>query len=77
MASFTLPKKKCKQYLSERKPAKGSYRWIKRGKAYLLIACPRGKWNARTERCKVGTFAVEKVKARRGKACPVGYRKAR
>lgn len=77
MASFTLPKKKCKQRVSARKPAKGSYRWIKRGKAYLLIACPRGKWNAKTERCKVGTFAVEKVKAQRGNACPVGYRKAR
>lgn len=69
-----LPQKKCTQKLSNRKAAKGSYRWKKSGSAFLLIACPRGKWNAKTERCKVGTFAVEKVKARRGKPCPVNSR---
>lgn len=72
---FKLPKKKCVTPVSTRKPAKGSFRWIKRGKTYLLIACPRGKWNGKTERCSVGTFAVEKVKARRGAACPVGASK--
>lgn len=74
-AAFRLPKKKCKQAVSKRKPAKGSFRWIKRGSTYLLIACPRGKYNARTKKCSVGTFAVEKVKAKRGSACPVGYKR--
>lgn len=76
--AFKLPKNKCKKTLSKRAYAKGSPRWVKRGKAYLLIACPRGKWNASTERCKVGTFAVEEVKAsRKGASCPTGYRKRR
>ena len=75
---FKLPKNKCKKVLSKRPYAKRSPRWIKRKSTYLLIACPRGKWNAKTERCKVGTFAVEEVKAsRKGAACPVGYRKRR
>lgn len=76
MAQFHLPAKKCKQVVSKRRVAKGSQRWVKRGKTYLLIACPVGKWNKKTERCKVGTFAVEKVKARRGSACPVKFKKA-
>lgn len=76
-AKFRIPKKKCVSRISKRRPAKGSFRWIKRGSAYLLIACPVGKYNSRTKKCKVGTFAVEKVKARRGDACPVGYRKRR
>lgn len=76
MARFHLPVKKCKQVVSKRRAAKGSQRWVKRGKTYLLIACPVGKWNKKAERCKVGTFAVEKVKARRGSACPVKFKKA-
>lgn len=79
MAKFRLPKNKCKKVLSKRKYAKGSARWKKVSKStILLIACPVGKWNVRTKRCKVGTFAVEEVKpSRKGAACPTGYRKRR
>lgn len=70
---FHLPKKKCVTRLSKRKVARGSYRWIARGKGkrrvYLLIGCPRGKW--KKDRCVVGTFAVEKVKAApKRRSCP-------
>ena len=76
MPAFRLPKNKCKKVMAPKsKAAKGSFRWVKRNGTYLLIACPKGKYNARTKVCKVGTFAVERVKASRGKACPVGYRK--
>lgn len=69
-AAFHLPKRKCRKVVSKRRVAKGSQRWIKRGKTYLLIGCPVGKWNARAQECKVGTFAIEKVKAKRGSSCP-------
>lgn len=73
---FKLPKSKCKQKLAPlAKADKRSIRWIKRGSTFLLVACPKGKFNAKTSRCKVGTFALEKVKAARGKACPTGYAK--
>lgn len=70
MPAFKLPKKKCKKTLSSRRAAKDSFRWKKSGKAFLLIACPVGKYNAKTKKCRVGTFAVEKVTARRGNKCP-------
>lgn len=31
----------------------------------LRICCPRGKWNARTERCRVGTKLISIGKPRR------------
>jgi hypothetical protein len=34
-----------------------SFRWKKSGKAWVLIGCPKGKWTASTERCRVGTRA--------------------
>lgn len=74
-AKFHLPKKKCSQKLTKRRAAKGSFRWKKIGKTFLLIACPVGKWNKKAKHCKVGTFAVEKVKARKGDACPTGSRR--
>ena len=70
MARFHLPKKTCVKKLTSRRAAKGSQRWIKRGSTYLLIACPVGKYNKRTKTCRVGTFAVEKVQAKRGSSCP-------
>jgi hypothetical protein len=36
-----------------------SFRWIKRGRSWLLIGCPRGQWQPRKARCKVGTRAYE------------------
>lgn len=45
--------------------AKGSFRMIKRGKLRLVICCPKGKWNKRTARCKVGTRAQSILKPRK------------
>lgn len=36
----------------------------------IVIACPRGKWNNTTKRCKVGTQAQTILKKRHGKKCP-------
>ena len=38
--------------------ASGSFRRIKAGHALLTICCPRGYWNKRTKRCRVGTRAI-------------------
>lgn len=76
--AFKLPKNKCRKKLAPlSRAAKGSFRWKKVSKStYLLIACPRGKYNAKTEKCRVGTFAVEEIKtSRKGSACPTGFRK--
>ncbi|HLA89209.1 MAG TPA: hypothetical protein VJL28_02110 [Gemmatimonadaceae bacterium] len=71
-------RKKIRGTYCERKEApksrfdKRSFRWKKSGKSWILIGCPRGKWNAKTERCKVGTRAHKiMTKAPKG-ACPVG-----
>jgi hypothetical protein len=51
---------------------KRSFRYKKSGKAWVLIGCPKGKWNARTSHCKVGTRAHKVLAPARGRACPVG-----
>ena len=51
-----------------------SFRWIKSGKAKLLVGCPRGSWLARKQRCKVGTRAYKKLVPADG-ACPRGQRR--
>jgi hypothetical protein len=38
--------------------AKGSIRSKRSGRVLVVICCPKGKWSARTSRCKVGTTAV-------------------
>lgn len=51
-----------------------SFRWIRSGKAKLLIGCPRGQWQARKRRCRVGTIAYKKLVPATG-ACPRGDRR--
>lgn len=34
-----------------------SFRWIRSGKARVLVGCPKGKWAVRKARCKVGLKA--------------------
>lgn len=34
-----------------------SFRTIARGSVYLVIGCPKGKWDAKRKRCRVGTKA--------------------
>ena len=57
---------------------KRSFRWkkTKRGRAWMLIGCPRGKWNAKTKRCRVGTRIHEMLVKTEG-SCPVGERRVR
>lgn len=45
----------------ERTPAldKRSLRWKQSGKAWVLVGCPNGKWQASKKRCRVGTRAAE------------------
>lgn len=58
---------------------KGSFRWIKRGGARILIGCPKGNWNSETKRCAVGTrsYKVYRFMSPGKKRCPTGYRKYR
>lgn len=59
--------------------ANKSFRWIKRGDARILIGCPKGSWNSRTKRCRVGTeaYKVYRFMSPGKKRCPAGYRKYR
>lgn len=69
--AFKLPKSKCvKRYARKSSFDKRSFRYTKRGKLILLIGCPKGKWNAKTKRCKVGTRAFEAIKAAKRNRCP-------
>lgn len=56
---------------SKRSFDRRSFRWVRRGRNWLLIGCPRGKWKPRAQRCKVGTRAHKILKASRG-SCAVG-----
>ena len=57
---------------------KRSFRWkkSKRGRAWMLIGCPRGKWNAKTEQCTGGT-RIHELMTRSSGSCPVGERRVR
>jgi hypothetical protein len=50
-----------------------SFRWKKSGRSWVLVGCPKGKWNAKKARCKVGTRA-HKILARASARCRVGRR---
>lgn len=50
--------------LSPKSCAKGSFRTITRGKVKLVVCCPKGKWNRRTQRCRVGTRAQSILRRR-------------
>lgn len=46
-----------------------SIRTVARGSTRILIGCPKGAWQARKQRCKVGTRAYEVItpgRCRRG-----------
>lgn len=40
-----------------------SFRWKQSGTAWVLVGCPRGSWQARKARCKVGLKAYVLLKA--------------
>jgi hypothetical protein len=55
-----------------------SLRWVKRGQNWILIGCPKGKWAARAERCRVGTKAHKVlVKTKKGSRCKRGETRIR
>jgi hypothetical protein len=65
---------------------RGSFRWVNRGKTWLLIGCPKGHWHARgykrvrgerhRGRCMVGTRAHVILHARQSRTrCSVGERR--
>ena len=58
---------------------KRSFRWIKSNGVRVLIGCPKGSWNAKKERCRVGTraYKVYRLMPKGKKRCPIGYRKYR
>ena len=62
-----------KRIENPKKFAKDSFRTIKVSKnVRVTIGCPKGKWNKRSKRCKVGTRAQRvMVKPKKGK-CPRG-----
>lgn len=49
-----------------------SFRWIKRGTTRLLVGCPKGKWDAKRGRCKVGTKARAVLRKAPNGSCRVG-----
>jgi hypothetical protein len=55
-----------------------SFRWIQRGRSWILIGCPKGQWQPRKQRCRVGTRAHEVLAAvSKGGRCPRGERRVR
>lgn len=48
-----------------------SFRWKRSGTSWVLIGCPRRKWDAKNQRCKVGTRAYRVLqRSTRGVCCP-------
>jgi hypothetical protein len=54
---------------------KRSFRYKKSGKTWVIIGCPKGKWNAKAKRCKVGTRAHKLLAPRHGTSCPIGAKR--
>ena len=54
---------------------KRSFRYKKSGKAWVLIGCARGHWNAKNARCKVGTRVHKLLAPPRGRSCPIGAKR--
>lgn len=55
-----------KKYRSKRSFAPGSFRTVKlKGGRRLVVGCPRGKYNRRSKRCRVGTRSYELLTPRR------------
>lgn len=53
-----------------------SFRWSPlKDHSRVLIGCPKGEWNDRTKRCRVGTKAHKIYLFSNKKRCPRGYRK--
>jgi len=53
---------KHKHIAAPSKFAKGSIRTVTRGKTKIRVGCPKGAFNKKTQRCRVGTRAVSILK---------------
>lgn len=71
---FHLPAKKCVKRLVPKTRRGTIVGTIKRGGTFLLIACPPRQMG-KTGRCRVGTVAVEEIKASRSGKCPAGFKR--
>lgn len=61
MKNFTA-----KRYRSKRSFAPGSFRTVKlKGGRRLVVSCPKGKYNRRSKRCRVGTRSYEMLSPKR------------
>lgn len=49
-----------------------SFRYKKSGKSWIIVGCPKGRWDAEAKRCRVGTTAHKMLLPSRGNGCPVG-----
>ena len=54
---------------------KRSFRYKKSGKSWVIIGCPKGKWNAKRKRCRAGTRAHKLLARRHGNSCPIGAKR--
>jgi len=78
MAAFHLPKSKCEKKVAPKSAfAPKSFRWVKSGKGFVMVGCPKGEWSSRAKRCKVGLRAHAVVTASKGGRCKVGSRHVR
>jgi hypothetical protein len=74
---FQLPKSKCEKKVAPKSGfAKASFRWVKSGRGFVMVGCPKGHWSPRSKRCKVGLRAHAVVTASKAGRCPVGSRRA-
>jgi hypothetical protein len=53
-----------------------SFRTIRRGAALITIACPKGKWRVKAQRCSVGTRAQSIAFLKSDPHCRVCRRRA-
>jgi hypothetical protein len=53
-----------KRQFSPKKCAAGSFRTIERGDTKIVVCCPKGEWDKRRQRCRVGTRAQSILKPR-------------
>jgi hypothetical protein len=54
-----------------------SFRWLESGKAKVLIACPKGSWNDRAQRCATGIAAYKILTKPKNGRCKMGARKVK
>jgi hypothetical protein len=53
-----------------------SFRWKRTGSSWLMTGCPRGKWDAKEQYCRVGTRGYTLLSpTNKRKRCPVGARR--